>query len=418
MPTIDQCSRRRLLSALGTCATGALAGCVVSSETNESSKTDGSSKTNVSSEVDANASSATDWPTVGYDRANRRYSPSGTPLAHPTKAWSTPIETPVRQPVLADGRVYMPDQSVLRVYDAATGEELWQFSNVSASRLITAPTVRDGVAYLGTASESESVVALDAKTGDQLWTRGGKQIGAVYGTPTLGENGNQLYVGTTRARIYSLDAKTGETRWQNDVFGPIKNTLAVRSPLVVATTSAGEVYAFKENGEAIWRQRFPGGSGSSSPPTLSDRWIFVGCNNNCVYCLAPVSGSVQWKTHVDRLHRDGFVTTDSSVYAISGSNIVAIGNKNGEVQWSIGLGASVSCTPMIVNDTLFVGGPRISALKSSGGYSIANIRFDSTHWTRNVGSHVGPGMAAGNGRLFTPVRMNDASAELLALEEK
>lgn len=409
MPTIDQYSRRQLLSALGTGATGVFAGCVVSSGTNESSETNAAKTTQP----------ATGWPTAGYDRANTRYSPSGTPVMRPTRAWSTPIETPVRQPVLADGRVYMPDQSVLRVYDAATGEELWEFSKGTGdTHPVTTPTVRDGVAYLGTGSESESVVALDAKTGDRLWSRAGKQIGAVYGTPTVGENGNRLYVGTMQAQIFSLDAKTGATRWHKDVFGPLKNTLAVRSPLVIATTNAGEVYAFKENGEALWRRQFSGGSGSSSPPTLSDRWVFVGCNNNCIYCLDPVSGSVQWQTHVDRLYRGGFVTTESSVYAVSGGSVVSIDGGSGETQWSIGLGTSVSCTPMIVDDTLYVGGPQVFALKSSGGYSIANIRFDSTHWKTNIGSHVGPGMAAGNGRLFAPVRMDDETAELVALEAK
>jgi outer membrane protein assembly factor BamB len=407
MSTIDQCSRRQLLSALGICTTGTLAGCVVSSGTNESSETS-SSKTTVSE---------ADWPTVGYDRANTRYSPSGTPVLHPMESWSTPIQTPVRQPVFADGRVYMPDQRVLRVYDATTGGELWKFSTAHIQS-ITAPTVRDGVVYLGTDSESESVVALDVKTGDRLWTRAGKQIGAVYGTPTLGENGDRLYVGTMQARIFALDPKTGETRWQKDVFGPIENTLAVRSPLVVATTSTGEVYAFKKNGEAVWRRQFSGGSGSSTPPTLSDRWVFVGCNNNCIYCLDPVSGSVRWNTHIDRLYRGGFVTTDSAVYAVSGGSIVSIDGRNGDTQWSIGQGTSVSCTPMIVNDTLYTGGPRVFALKSSGGYSIANIRFDSTHWERNVGSHAGPGMAAGNGRLFVPVRRNDGTGELVAIEEK
>jgi outer membrane protein assembly factor BamB len=392
------------MAALGTCTAGVFAGCVVSSETDASGKTE--------------TTSETDWPTVGYDRANTRYTPSGTPLTTPTKAWSIPIETPIRQPILGNGRVYIPDQTVLRVHDATTGEELWTFSKESdtpGTQSITAPTVRNGIAYLGTGSESESVVALDAKTGDRLWTR--ERIGTVYGTPTLGENGEKLYVGTIQAQIYALDAKTGETRWQQDVFGPIENTLAVRSPLIVATTSAGEVYVFEENGEAVWRRQFSGGSGSSSPPTISDRWIFVGCNNNCVYCLDPVSGDAQWKTHLDRLYRGGFVATDSSVYATSGSDIVALGGREGKIQWSIGLGRSISCTPMIIDDTLYVGGPRIFALNSSGGYNIPGFRFDSTRWSRNVGTHVGPGMAAGDGRLFAPVRMNDGTSKLLALEE-
>jgi outer membrane protein assembly factor BamB len=403
MPTIDQSSRRRFLAALGTCAGGTLAGCVGSSETDAPPRTE------------------TSWPTVGYDKANTRYSPSGATLSSPTEAWSISIKTPVRQPVLANGQVYMPDRTVLRVHDATTGTELWTYtvpSDDQNTQLITEPTVRDGVVYLGTKSERESVVALDAKTGNRLWSFGGKQVGEVSGTPTLGKNGDRLYVGSSRGVIYSLDAKTGTPRWQQDVFGPIENTLAVRSPLVVATTNAGEVYAFEENGEALWRQRILETSGPTTPPTLSDRWIFIGCNNNHIYSLDPVSGSVRWETDVDRLYQGGIAVTNSSLYAASGNGVVSIGGREGTIQWSIDLGAFVSCAPMIVSDTLYIGGPRIFALKSSGGTSIASIRFGAKHWAARVGKHVGPGLATGNGRLFAPVRMNDGSAELLALEER
>lgn len=403
MPTIDQCSRRQYLAALGTCAGGVLAGCVGSSETDRPPNTE------------------TNWPTVGHDRANTRYSPSGTTLTTPMETWSISIKTPVRQPVLANGRVYMPDQTVLRVHDAATGKELWTYSGLSDERgiqSVTAPTVRDGCVYLGTNRESESVVALDAKTGDRLWTYGEKQTGTVSGTPTLGENRDRLYIGTTQGEIYTLDANTGESQWHQDVFGSIENTLAVRSPLVVATTSAGEVYSFDVDGKELWRRQLSGGSGPSSPPTLSDRWIFVGSNDNCVYSLDPVSGSVRWRTHIDQLYHGGLVATNASVYATSSRGVIALGGRKGTIQWSIEPGEVVSCAPMVVDDTLYVGGSRIFALDPSGGFGIDGVRFRAKHWTANVGKHVGPGMATGNDRLFAPVRMNDGTAKLLALEEK
>lgn len=407
MPTIDR-SRRRLLATLGTCVGGVLAGCVGSSGSNPSSNDSG-----------ASSKSQLEWPTVGHDRANTRYSETGTQLTEkPAIAWRFPIETPVRQPVFANGRVYMPDRTVLRVHDAATGDELWTYSVSNANsntQSITEPTVRDGVVYLGVTNSSQSVVALDAKTGDQLWAFGGKRIGGVSGTPTLGQNGTKLYIGTRESRIRALDAASGESRWQQTVFSPVVNTLAVRSPLVVATTRSGEVYAFGEDGKGLWHTALP--EGSDSPPALSDRWVFVGCNNDYVYGLDPISGRTRWSTYVNRLYQGGFATTTSSVYATSGRGVVALGGRKGSTQWSITLGDFISCSPTIIDETLYIGGPRISALEVSGGFGVAGIRFGATRWTVDVGKHVGPGLAVGDGRLFAPAQVEDGF-ELLAFEQR
>lgn len=405
MPTIDR-SRRQLLATLGTCVWGVLAGCVGSSGSNPPSNGSG-----------ASSNPQLDWPTVGHDQANTRYSKTGTALTEkPAVAWRSPIETPVRQPVFANGRVYMPDRGVLRVHNAATGDELWTYSAANSdAQSTTEPTVRDGVVYLGVTNSPKSVVALDAKTGDQLWTFGGKQIGGVSGTPTLDENGNKLYVGTRESQIYALDAANGESHWQQTVFSPVVNTLAVRSPLVVATTRSGEVYAFGEDGKGLWHTSLP--EGSDSPPVLSDRWIFVGSNNDYVYGLDPVSGRLRWDTYVDRLYQGGFATTTSTVFVTSGRGVVALGGRKGSMHWSITLGDYISCAPTIIDKTLYVGGPRISALKSSGGFGVASVRVGSTRWTADVGDHVGPGLAVGDGRLFAPVQVDDAF-ELLALEQQ
>lgn len=404
MPTIDQRSRRRFLATFGTCVGGALAGCVGSSNP---SSNDSSASSNVQS----------DWPTVGHDQANSRYSPTGTaPIEKPTITWRLPIETPVRQPVFANDRVYMADRTVLRVHDVATGDELWTYSSATSDgQMITAPTVRDGVVYLGITNGPQSVVALDEETGEQLWTFGGKEIGGVSGTPTLDTSGNRLYLGTRAAQIFALDAKTGESHWQQDVFGPVTNTLAVRSPFIIATTRSGEVYSFGEDGKGLWRTKLP--EGCDSPPALSNRWVFVGCNNEYVYGLHPVSGRIKWETYVDRLYQGGFVATTSTVYVTSSRGVVALGGRKGSTQWSTKLGDFVSCAPTIIDETLYVGGPRIFALASSGGVGISSVRFGTKRWTADVGRHVGPGMAVGNGRIFAPVQADDGTFELIALKQ-
>lgn len=399
MPTIDQHSRRRVLTALGSCVGGVLAGCVGMSNPTPSNP-------------DASTDTVGEWPTVGRDPSNTRYASGETTITStPTVAWRLRIGSPVHQPVVADGQVYIPDGAVLRVHDAATGDERWTYTD---AKPLTAPTVRDGVVYVGVMRGTESVVALDATKGKPLWTFGGRQAGGVSGTPTLDEAGDRLYIGTNAERIYALDATSGDPHWQQEVFGPVTTTLSVRSPLVAVTTRSGEVYAFNESGAGLWRLRLP--QGSESPPVISDRTVFAGGTDNRIYSLDPVSGRLRWDTTVKTLYQGGFVVKNASVYAVSGRGITALGGKKGKIQWNLNLGAFPKCAPMLLDDTLYVGGTRLFAIKSSGGVGVEPLRFNSTRWSVDLGEHVGPGIAATTDRLFVPVALEDGTHELLALE--
>lgn len=402
MATIDQHSRRRVLATLGSCVGGALAGCVGASDP-------------TTSDPDGPDETGGDWPTVGHDPANTRHASSGTVQSTPSDAWRFPIGSPIDQPVVAGGQVYISDSSALRVHDAVTGEKKWMYTNdTDGTQLYTAPTVRDGVVYVGVTNGSASVLALDATSGERLWTFGEQQTGNVGGTPTLNKAGDTLYIGTDTERLYALDATNGTPRWQQGVFGSITTSLAVESPLVVATTRPGVVYAFNEGGSSMWRQRLQ--KGSKTPPVISDRTVFVGGTGDNVYSLDPVSGRRRWDTYVNTLYQGGFAVRNSSVYAVSGRSIVVLGGDEGEIQRSIGLGALIRCAPILLDDTLYVGGRRLFAIKPSGGVGVASFRLGATRWSIDRGHHVGPGIAATNERLFAPVQLADGSHELLALK--
>lgn len=401
MPTIDQHSRRRVLATVGGCLGGALAGCVGAS--------------NPTGDPNASEETGGGWPTVGHDPANTRHASFGTVSSEPTEAWRVSIGSPIDQPVVGDRQVYIPDSTALHAHNAVTGAHQWTYTNDTAdTQLYTAPTVRDGVVYLGITNGSDSVIALDAASGEQLWAFEGQQAGAVSGTPTLNDTGDTLYVGTDTERVYALDPASGESRWQQTVFGPITTSLAVQSPLVVATTRPGEVYAFDESGSSLWRQQLK--EGNETPPVISDRTVFVAGTGDNVYSLDPVSGRRRWYTYVNSLYQEGFAVQNSSVYAVSGRTITVLGGDEGEIQLSIGLGELIRCAPILLDDTLYVGGRQLFALKQSGGVGIASFRVGATRWSIDLGRHVGPGIAASHERLFAPVRLEDGTHKLLALE--
>lgn len=402
MSTVDQYSRRRVLAAVGSCVGGTLAGCVGASNP-------------ISGDREPPEDTQDDWPTVGYDPANTRYSSSGTVRSTPRVAWRVQIGSPIDQPVVAGGRVYVPDSSALRAHGARTGDLQWTYRDDTAdTQLYTAPTVHDGVVYVGLRGGSDSVIALDATSGDRLWSFGGQQAGDVSGTPTLNEAGDTLYIGTNTERIYALDAASGEPRWQQQVFGPITTSPAVRSPLVVAATRPGEVYAFDESGSSLWRRRLQ--EGIESPPVISARTVFVGTTGDNIYSLDPVTGRRRWNTYVNTLYQGGFAVRNSSVYAVVGRSITVLGGAKGKIRSSIGLGELIRCAPILLNDTLYVGGRRLFALDPSGGIGIASLRFGARRWSIDPGRHVGPGIAATTERLFAPVQLDDGSHKLLALE--
>ncbi|RRJ33530.1 outer membrane protein assembly factor BamB family protein [Halocatena pleomorpha] len=399
MLDIEQCTRRRALATVGSCLGSVLAGCIGASSP--------------SSDETVSGGTDTDWSTIGHNPANTRHAEWATVDSKPTVAWRFPIGSPIDQPVVAAGQVYISDSTALHVHDAATGSQQWTVATDTA-QLYTAPTVRDGVVYLGVRNGPESVVALDAASGEQLWAFEAHQAGAVSGTPTLNNNGDTLYIGTDTERVYALDSATGEPRWQQSVFGSVTTSPAVDSPLVVVTTRSGEVYAFDESGTTLWRQRLQ--AGSETPPVISDRTVFVGGTDNTICSLDPVSGQYRWTTYVSSLYPSGFAVRNSSVYAVSGRHVVVLGGDEGKKGVTIDLGAFVRCAPILLDDTLYVGGRRLFALDPSGGIGVASIQFGGKHWSMNLGRHVGPGVAATTERLFTPVKRDDGAYKLVALE--
>jgi quinoprotein glucose dehydrogenase len=136
---------------------------------------------------------STQWPTVGNDRGNMRYSP---------------IE-----------RINKDNVDKLEIaWTYSTGE----LANHRPKHIECTPIVVDGVLYLTTAYLK--VVALDAATGEALWSfdpmptkrpgvrlaSGGVNRGCAYWSDGEPDGQRRVIHGTADGRLFSLDAATGE----------------------------------------------------------------------------------------------------------------------------------------------------------------------------------------------------------------
>ena len=188
-----------------------------------------------------------DWPVIGGDWANSRYSTldeidTGN-VGELGAAWSFPFEgraSTRATPVVDDGVLYIGSGTRLYAIDGATGETIWSVRPdedapadldtagigdiLNAGRAIPSPPgVALGAGKVFVGLMDGRVAAVRQETGEFVWTT---QIGydppkkgqAVSGAPLYVDG--RIYVGLAngdwafRGKVVSLDAETGELLWE------------------------------------------------------------------------------------------------------------------------------------------------------------------------------------------------------------
>ena len=114
---------------------------------------------------------------------------------------------------------------------------LWRYA--AGGWVVNAPTVADGVAYVG--ADDNNVYALAAETGEALWSFETGDV--IRSTPTV--TGGAVYVGSNDNHVYALDAEDGRA------------AVAIRHRRVGAVLPRGEWRVGLLWGAAGWRPQGP-----------------------------------------------------------------------------------------------------------------------------------------------------------------
>ena len=187
--------------------------------------------------IAANAATSKDWPTIGGDYAETRYSKLAEINASNVKGlglvWTYNLESTrgvEATPLVVDGIMYVTASwSVVHALDVRTGKRLWSFDPKVARSLGErgcCDVVNRGVAlykgrvYVG--AFDGRLIALDAVTGKKLWekdtiidrTRAYTITGAprvANGKVLIGNGGAEYGV---RGYVTAYDAETGAQKWR------------------------------------------------------------------------------------------------------------------------------------------------------------------------------------------------------------
>jgi outer membrane protein assembly factor BamB len=267
-------------------------------------------------------------------------------------------------PAVADGIVYAGGyqykseiDGYLYAISAASGRKLWRFDTGNAITVPQSPAVANGVVYV---SNNTTLYALNAATGSQLWSFAGPAEGELG---NIAVSGGVVYL-TVEGGLDALNAGTGDVLWH----APIPGDDVLGTPMVaggvVYVGSNLVLYAISaSSGSQRWLHYFSGATGLSFLETAAAKGvIYVGTYNNMsnrtqLYALkASADGRRLWH------FRSGFnnsppqpVVANGVVYINIGGTLTAVRASDGRKLRSMPTTFG-SAPPIVVNGTVYVGG--------------------------------------------------------------
>ncbi|HYV14384.1 MAG TPA: PQQ-binding-like beta-propeller repeat protein [Pyrinomonadaceae bacterium] len=126
--------------------------------------------------------------------------------------WSFPLGGTFRfsASCYENGRVFaVNDNGTLLAFDAATGSQIWTTQLPGQFAFSSAPSVYQGVIYLGGAGSGGTVYAVNAGSGAVLWTA--SVSNGDSSSPAVTSDG--VYVSYSCPNVYKLDPATGAQIW-------------------------------------------------------------------------------------------------------------------------------------------------------------------------------------------------------------
>ena len=234
-------------------------------------------------------------------------------------------------PTVSDGVVYVGSEDFgVYALDVATGERLWSFAT---GGIIRVPTVlADGVVYVG--SDDRSLYALDAATGELRWSFATGDV--IRAAPTIADG--VVYLGSTDRNLYVLDAVSGAQLWVVELPYPFNSDFT-------PSAASGRVYApgldlttFRSldaaTGEQVWIFD-TGAVGVQSAAIVAEGVVYFSEADNA-YALDELNGEPIWSYHAGDLPATGFpaVVAEGVYYFAPGDNLYALDAGTGELHWS------------------------------------------------------------------------------------
>ncbi|MEY7850152.1 PQQ-binding-like beta-propeller repeat protein [Natrarchaeobius sp. A-rgal3] len=265
-------------------------------------------------------------------------------------------------PTVVDGVVYvgMSDQPShrLHVIDAGTGDH---DEAIFQGRPINAVSVVNDVVFVAQDGGDAAVEAYDATNNERLYS---VDMEHAPSTQPVVYDGT-IYLGSDDGVVYALDAWTAEREWLFETGDGVESTPLVADGTVYVGCTDDRLYALDaETGEEEWVFEADGPIRSS--PTVADGTVFVGESNGRLLAVDAGDGQLTWEFPLESTTVSSSPTVADGIVYIGDweGYLYAVGADDGEEQWtadvtddareSTGTGDKVRSSPTVAGGTVFV----------------------------------------------------------------
>lgn len=270
------------------------------------------------------------------------------------------IEAPA---LIHDGIAYVGnlDGKVLAV-EAQTGRTLWNYSTdgqIMGSPNLWLPENSSGMdgrkkAVLVVGSYDYYLHGIDAGTGAGLWKYEADNF--INGAPAI--DGNLAIFGGCDGLLHQVDIMTGEAKSREPVATYVAGSVAVEYGVTFVGDYDGRFTCLNlDNGKEKWsfsneQTQLP----FIAAPSLSDKYVFIGNRDKYVYAFNKEDGELAWKVNTrGRVDASPVLAKNGLLIATMRGDVLIMDPSEGKIEWSYELGAPITGTPAVLNNTIIVG---------------------------------------------------------------
>jgi outer membrane protein assembly factor BamB len=190
------------------------------------------------------------------------------------------------------------------------------------------------------------LVAVDLNRGTIRWR---SDVATAF-TPATGEG---LVFTVTEQMIEARDAATGDTRWRTPLPGGAAAPLYWDTGWLLASTTAGDLAAFRaSDGTLVWRRQL--GAPLVAPPGPALDRLFLPLADNRVVSLLLASGETVWERTFSAPVTALLALEDQLVFGTTAKEVMSVDLSRGRERWRWQLGGDVAGSPAADEKRIYV----------------------------------------------------------------
>jgi len=235
------------------------------------------------------------------------------------------------------------------------------------------------------------LVAVDLNRGTVRWRL---DVATAF-TPATGGG---LVFTVSEQTIEARDAATGETKWRAPLPGGAAAPLYWDTGWLLASTTAGDLAAFRAaDGTLVWRRQL-GAPLASAPGPALDR-LFLPLADNRLVALQLETGATIWERKQSAPITALLALDDQLVFGTDAKNMVSVDLARGRERWTWPLGGDVAGNPTADDKRIYFAS-RDNILRA------VDRKSGNLKWKASLGSRPAGGPLRLNDLLLMPLVSN------------